>query len=63
MAYGFQWMIIFLPTLMILSAISSEYLGLQEGEKILFFHHCFRHCHSFMQLFYWNYLGIMRKRD
>jgi len=37
MAYGFQWMIIFLPTLMILSAISSEYLGLQEGEKILFF--------------------------
>ena len=30
-------MIIFLPTLMILSAISSEYLKLQEGEKILFF--------------------------
>jgi xanthine/uracil permease len=37
MAYGFQWMIIFLPTLMILSAISSEYLKLQEGERILFF--------------------------
>jgi uracil permease len=35
--YGFQWMIIFLPTLMILSAISSEYLKFQEGEKILFF--------------------------
>ena len=37
MAYGFQWMIIFLPTLMILSAISSEYLGFQERERILFF--------------------------
>jgi xanthine/uracil permease len=37
MAYGFQWMIIFLPTLMILSAISSEYLKLQEGGRILFF--------------------------
>jgi len=37
MAYGFQWMIIFLPTLMILSAISSEYLGFQEKERILFF--------------------------
>lgn len=37
MAYGFQWMIIFLPTLMILSAISSEYLKLPEGERILFF--------------------------
>ncbi len=37
MAYGFQWMIIFLPTLMILSAISSEYLGLHDGAKILFF--------------------------
>jgi len=37
MAYGFQWMIIFLPTLMILSAITSEYLGLQEGVRILFF--------------------------
>ncbi len=36
-AYGFQWMIIFLPTLMILSAISSEYLGFPEGERILFF--------------------------
>ncbi len=35
--YGFQWMIIFLPTLMILSAISSEYLRFQEGQKILFF--------------------------
>jgi uracil permease len=30
-------MIIFLPTLMILSAISSEYLKLQEGGRILFF--------------------------
>jgi xanthine/uracil permease len=37
MAYGFQWVIIFLPTLMILSAISSEYLGFQERERILFF--------------------------
>jgi uracil permease len=37
MAYAFQWMIIFLPTLMILSAISSEYLGFQEKERILFF--------------------------
>jgi xanthine/uracil permease len=37
LVYGFQWLIIFLPTLMILSAISSEYLGLQGGEKILFF--------------------------
>ena len=35
--YGFQWMIIFLPTLMILSAISSEYLGFQEkGESFSF---------------------------
>jgi hypothetical protein len=28
-------MVIFLPTLMILSAISSEYLGFQERERIL----------------------------
>ena len=35
--YGFQWAIIFLPTLMILSTISSEYLGIYGGEKVLFF--------------------------
>jgi len=35
--YGFQWAIIFLPTLMILSTISSEYLGIHGAEKILFF--------------------------
>ena len=35
--YGLQWAIIFLPTLMILSTISSEYLDLHEGEKVLFF--------------------------
>ena len=37
LAYAFQWLIIFLPTLMILSAICSEYLRLQEAEKMLFF--------------------------
>jgi xanthine/uracil permease len=37
LAYGVQWMIIFLPTLMILSAVSSEYLGTREGERLLFF--------------------------
>jgi hypothetical protein len=35
--YGLQWAIIFLPTLMILSTISSEYLDLHGGEKVLFF--------------------------
>jgi xanthine/uracil permease len=35
--YGVQWVGIFLPTLMILSAISSEYLGLRQAEKLLFF--------------------------
>lgn len=35
--YGFQWMVIFLPILVILSAISSEYLRLPEAEKILLF--------------------------
>ncbi len=35
--YGVQWMAIFLPTLMILSAVSSEYLGLQPAARILFF--------------------------
>jgi len=35
--YGLQWAIIFLPTLIILSTISSEYLDLHEGEKVLFF--------------------------
>ena len=37
LAYGVQWMIIFLPVLMILSAVSSEYLVMDEGERILFF--------------------------
>jgi len=35
--YGLQWAIVFLPILTIFSAISSEYLGLYGGEKILFF--------------------------
>jgi xanthine/uracil permease len=35
--YGVQWLVIFLPTLLILSAICSEYLGLREEGKILFF--------------------------
>ncbi len=35
--YGAQWVAIFLPTLMILSAISSEYLGLQQADRLLFF--------------------------
>lgn len=35
--YGLQWALIFLPTLTILSTISSEYLGLHGGEKVLFF--------------------------
>jgi uracil permease len=35
--YGLQWAVIFLPTLMILSTICSEYLGLHGSEKVLFF--------------------------
>jgi len=35
--YGLQWAVVFLPTVMILSAICSEYLGFQGEEKILFF--------------------------
>ena len=35
--YGLQWLAVFLPTLLILSAVSSEYLGFQEVEKLLFF--------------------------
>lgn len=35
--YGIQWTLIILPTLTIFSAISSEYLGLHGGEKVLFF--------------------------
>jgi len=35
--YGFQWTIIFLPTIMILSVIASNYLALQGSEKVLFF--------------------------
>jgi hypothetical protein len=38
-------------------------LGTPQFEEFLLFHHCFRHCHSFMQMFYWDYLGIMRERD
>jgi xanthine/uracil permease len=34
--YGVQWVGIFLPTLIVLSAISSEYLGLRQAEKLLF---------------------------
>ncbi len=37
MIYGVQWLAVFLPTLLILSAVSSEYLGFQEEEKLLFF--------------------------
>jgi uracil permease len=35
--YGIQWALIVLPTLTIFSTISSEYLGLHGGEKVLFF--------------------------
>ena len=35
--YGFQWTVIFLPTILIISSISSEYLGLQGSERVLFF--------------------------
>ncbi len=35
--YGIQWTLIVLPTLTIFSAISSEYLGLHGGDKVLFF--------------------------
>jgi len=35
--YGLQWTVIFLPTVMIVSSISSEYLALQGSEKVLFF--------------------------
>lgn len=34
--YGVQWAIIFLPTITILGAIASEFLGLQGREEILF---------------------------
>ena len=37
MIYGIQWVAIFLPILMIFSAVSSEYLGLQQAERLLFF--------------------------
>ncbi|MGA2954942.1 MAG: solute carrier family 23 protein [Thermodesulfobacteriota bacterium] len=35
--YAVQWVAIFMPILMILSAISSEYLGLRQADKLLFF--------------------------
>lgn len=35
--YGLQWTVIFLPTIVIISSISSEYLALQGGERVLFF--------------------------
>jgi xanthine/uracil permease len=35
--YGVQWPIVFLPTIMILSVIASNYLALQGSEKVLFF--------------------------
>ena len=35
--YGFQWALIILPSLTIFSTISSEYLGLQGVERVLFF--------------------------
>ncbi len=37
LAYGVQWMIIFLPILMIFSAISAEYLGMDGAGRILLF--------------------------
>ncbi len=37
LVYGIQWALIFLPTLMILSTICSEYLGFYDAEKVLFF--------------------------
>ena len=37
LAYAVQWMIIFLPILMIFSAVSSEYLGMDETGRILLF--------------------------
>lgn len=35
--YGFQWTVIFLPSILIISTISSEYLGLRGNDKALFF--------------------------
>ncbi len=35
--YGIQWVVIFLPTLLILSAILSEYLQFHGGERTLFY--------------------------
>jgi len=35
--YAVQWVAIFMPILMILPAISSEYLGLRQADKLLFF--------------------------
>jgi uracil permease len=35
--YGLQWLVIFIPTLTILSSISSEYLGLHGPARLLFF--------------------------
>jgi xanthine/uracil permease len=37
LVYGLQWAVIFLPTITILSAISSEFLNLHGQEKVLFF--------------------------
>ena len=34
--YGVQWAIIFLPTITVLGAVASEFLGLQGREEILF---------------------------
>jgi len=35
--YGLQWAMVFLPLLMILSTVTTEYLGFRGGEKVLFF--------------------------
>jgi xanthine/uracil permease len=37
LVYGAQWLIIFLPILMIFSAVSAEYLGMDEAGRILLF--------------------------
>jgi uracil permease len=35
--YGLQWAMVFLPLLIILSTVTTEYLGFTGGEKVLFF--------------------------
>jgi xanthine/uracil permease len=48
--YGLQWALIFLPSLMILAVIASEYAGLAPAEKVLFFQRVLITCGGVMIL-------------